>query len=198
MLQYVQAHVARDRPGIPITGPVGLCLHWTGNLSVGSGAMANRNWCQNGARDYAMSVHYFVNSLFIVECVPPTEVAYHCGSSRPTPLALQKFGGKQNLYLLGVEWCVPADGDGALTYRNVVGLCGYLHARYGWAPDSILRHSDLTTTKLCPAFFVSDYWANRMGFGPSANEAYVKFLRDVRVAAASANVVREVQRVVGW
>lgn len=198
-MNYRQLHLSTGwgRPGIPIIGPAGAVIHWTGNTDVGANAINTRNWFEN-FREYKVSAHLIVDDVNIVEAVPLNEVAYHTGGgASSTPLAKQLFNSSPNRYLLGVEWCVNRDANGAQVYRNVIGTLGYLFARYGWPFDALFRHYDMTT-KWCPAFFVGDQYAAQMGFGTSAAEAWVKFQRDVRIAASSAAVVREVQRAVGW
>lgn len=173
------------RPGKPMADTRGIVVHWTANLRPGANAIANRNWFES-FRGYKVSAHYIVDDTRVVLCVPEKEIAYHAGTATK-PGALALFGKSPNNHSIGIEWCVNEDSNGGETYRNVVGLCGDLMARYGWGPGNLLRHYDVTG-KICPAFFVDDRWAERMGFAGGAAHAWQQFRRDVTVAARAAEV----------
>lgn len=192
-MRYIKAHLTPGwgRPGLAIKGPVGVVLHWTGNTSKGANAMANRDWFES-FRGYKVAAHLLVDDKAIVEAVPFNEIAYHAGSAtNNTPLAKQLFNSQQNAYLLGLEWCVNQDSNGAETYRNVIGVMGFLFSLYGWGFDKMFRHYDMTG-KLCPAFFCDDQIARQFGMGNSAQEAWIKFQRDVRVATSGIRTYREI------
>lgn len=195
-MQYVKAPLTPGwgRPGLPIVGPMGVAIHWTGNENIGANAMANRDWCES-FRGYKVAAHLFVDDKTIVEAVPLNEIAYHCGSATSnTELAKTMFNSQQNKYLIGVEWCVNRDANMAQTYRNMIGITSYLFAVFGWDFSMLFRHYDMTG-KLCPAFFSDNQYSMRYGLGPSALDAWVKFQRDIRVATSGIRAYREITGV---
>jgi len=148
-----------------------------------------RDWYEH-QRAYKVSAHYVVDDRRIVQCVPEAEIAYHTGKATREP-GLSVFGSYPNNDSLSLEWCVNSDGDGGQTYRNVVGLCGEICSRYAWEPENLLRHYDITG-KTCPAFFVDDDWARRLGYETGAASAWQRFRRDVAIATRAALVGRVV------
>jgi N-acetylmuramoyl-L-alanine amidase CwlA len=177
------------RPGARREGPRGLVIHWTADLRTGANARAVRDWYERN-RAYKVSAHYVVDDRSIVQCVPESEVAYHTGKAVRQP-GLSFLGRYPNNSALAVEWCVNSDGDGAETYRNVVGLCGAICSSYGWGAEKLFRHYDITG-KLCPAFFVDDDWARRLGYETGADGAWQRFRRDVTIATRAVLVGRVV------
>jgi N-acetylmuramoyl-L-alanine amidase len=138
--------VGHNRPGIKLE-PKGVVIHYTANPQKGANAIANRNYFENHPKIYA-SAHYVVDDTYVIKCIPENEVAWHCGENK-TKLAIEKFDGNQNKYLIGIEMCVNSDGDWEKTYQNTIELVVDILNRYGWTIDDILRHYDLTN-KACP------------------------------------------------
>jgi N-acetylmuramoyl-L-alanine amidase CwlA len=184
MVEFVPALLTPgfSRSGRPLQ-PRGIVLHWTANLKQGADAMANRNWFESW-RGYKVSSHYIVDDRRIVGCIPESEIAF--GAGRATqPLGLALFGPTPNNHAIHIEWCVNAGSNGGETYKNAVALCGDILARYGWGVDRLLRHFDCTG-KICPAMFVTDEWARKMGFQQGAVAAWSQFRRDCVIATRAA------------
>lgn len=139
-----------SRPGTKIGKIKNIAIHWVGN--AGSSAIANRNYFESlkDKKSYASS-HYIIGlDGEIIQCVPETEVAYHCNSA--------------NSYSIGIENCHP-DWEGkfnARTYSSLVELCADLCKRYNLDPvTALIRHYDITK-KDCPHYYVKNTqeWVN--------------------------------------
>ncbi len=151
-----------SRPQIKLRGVYGLVLHYVGN--AGTSALFNRNYFESrkhGKTGYG-SAHFIVDlSGMALVCIPPNEVAYHCGENKQqghlyTQFAISKFGWWPNGCTLGIEMC-HADVAGRLTDETLdttCTLCACLCSQFNLSPnDDIVRHFDITG-KLCPRFWV--------------------------------------------
>lgn len=147
----------------------GVVMHWTANTQKGADALRNRNYFNNGAPDEkgrprAASAHYVVDSKTIIQCLPETEVGFHCGDKpmgryKPAGLALMKgySGLTPNYFTLGVEMCVNSDGKWDMTYENSVALAAELLVKHGLRVESDLyRHFDITGKK-CPDMMIDEH-----------------------------------------
>jgi len=144
-------------------------IHWTAN--PGADANQNRNFFENksnGKTGYG-SAHYIVGQNGeVIQCIPETEVAYHCGSSLLDPasgkvytdLARAKLGEyandpqfqSPNNCTFGIELC-PVDNDGNFTeatLKSAAELCAAILKRYNLTTDDILTHQDIVGWKDCP------------------------------------------------
>ena len=176
------------RPGTPLKEVRGVVVHWTANLDKGADALANRSFFESlNKNPNPVSAHYIVDDKRIVQCVPETEVTYHCGAKKYNPDALALLGPYPNATTISVESCVNVDGNGGDVYKNTVGLCGDIVARHNLLLSRLFTHF-MVTGKHCPAYFVEDEWAEKMGFGGSAEAAWQTFRRDVRIAARACEV----------
>lgn len=111
------------------------------------------------------SAHYFVDTHDIVQSVPDTGRAWHCGvdySGGKAPY----WGKCTNDNSLGVELCCYQDASGVWrfapeTVNNAVQLVRELMDTYSIDVDHIVRHYDVCH-KNCPAPFVRDAaaWTN--------------------------------------
>ncbi|MBO6300830.1 MAG: N-acetylmuramoyl-L-alanine amidase [Ruminiclostridium sp.] len=146
---------------------MGIVMHWTANPNAT--AVQNRNYFEsrkNGTNGYG-SAHYIIGTDGgIVQCVPESEVAYHCGSSQPDPEsgrvytdeARRRFGryatagSSPNHVTIGIELC-PTDWAGNFTQATLgaaAELCADICTRHGLAPDDITTHHDVVGWKDCP------------------------------------------------
>lgn len=162
------------RPHIPITSK-GLVIHWTANERKGADAQANRSYFNQPTT--IASAHYIVDDKQIIRCVPEREMAYHVGAKTYKADALAKLSSYPNNCTIGIEMCVNQDGDFRAMYERTVKLAADILQRYGWSVDNLWRHFDITG-KNCPAYFVSDAYAQRY-FGQSAAAAWGQFRKDV-------------------
>lgn len=146
------------RPRRKIT-PKGLVVHWVAN--PGTSAMANRNYFENGVSEEKQnwaSAHYVVDDNNIIQCIPDDEMAYHVGATTYNQATLKKFGTTYpNDCLIGIEMChTDWDGHyGAGTWANAVWLAAHLCLKWGFTPNEIVRHYDVTW-KECPRLMVRD------------------------------------------
>ena len=127
-----------------------LVVHYTGAPGT-----ARNNGAYFASRgDIGASAHYFVDALDIVQSVPDSGRAWHCGA------AVYKHPECRNDNSIGVELCCYTNGDGTWyfapgTVDNAVQLVRCLMAQYGIDIDNVVRHYDVTG-KVCPEPFVRD------------------------------------------
>ncbi|NHM25444.1 hypothetical protein G7K71_08550 [Desulfofundulus sp. TPOSR] len=173
-----------NRPGRKIK-PKAVVVHWTANTNRGANARANRDYFETHPQD-KVSAHWIVDDREAILCIPEDEMAYHVGARVYRPEALQKLSRYPNDCTIGVEICVNADADFAVTYRNAVDLVADILRRYGWGVDRIWRHYDVTG-KDCPRFFVNDATARQYGFA-GAESAWSGFKKDVQAVLIGRKV----------
>ena len=151
-----------SRPQIAIKPVRGIVIHYVEN--PGTSAMFNRNFFEHrklGKTGYG-SAHFIIDlSGEVVLCIPPNEVAYHCGENRAagfyyTDLATDRFWPWPNACTLGVEFC-HLDRLGHYTEETLESgrhLLASLCELHDLDPAfDIVRHFDITG-KPCPKFFV--------------------------------------------
>lgn len=181
-----------SRPGSRLRQVLGVVMHWTANPHAD--ALANVRFFENrkaGTAGYG-SAHYVIGQTGeVVRCIPETEVAYHCGSSKPDPasgkvytdLARGLFGAyctastSPNFCTLGVEMC-PTDEAGSFTEATeaaAVELVADMLRRYKLGTRSVVTHHGVVGWKDCPRL-----WVNR----PELFEAF-----KLKVAVAICEVV---------
>lgn len=127
-----------------------LVVHYTGAPGT-----ARNNGAYFASRgDIGASAHYFVDAQDIVQSVPDSGRAWHCGA------ASYRHPECRNDNSLGVELCCYPNGDGTWyfepeTVANAVQLIRTLMAKYGIDADRVVRHYDVTG-KVCPEPYVRD------------------------------------------
>ena len=127
-----------------------LVVHYTGAPGT-----ARNNGAYFASRgDIGASAHYFVDARDIVQSVPDSGRAWHCGA------AVYKHPECRNDNSIGVELCCYPNVDGTwyfdpATVANAVQLVRSLMAQYGIGIDHVVRHYDVTG-KICPEPFVRD------------------------------------------
>jgi N-acetylmuramoyl-L-alanine amidase len=167
MLEVIEAFLTPNkwsRPQIAIKPVRGIVMHYVEN--PGTSAMFNRNYFESrkkGKLGFG-SAHFIVDLTgIVILCIPPNEVAYHCGESKQqgyvyTAFALQKFGVWPNACTLGVEMC-HLDREGRFTddtIRAAAKLISCLCERHDLDPiNDVVRHYDITS-KPCPLWWVQN------------------------------------------
>ena len=127
-----------------------LVVHYTGAPGT-----ARNNGAYFASRgDIGASAHYFVDAQDIVQSVPDSGRAWHCGA------ASYRHPECRNDNSIGVELCCYTNGDGTWyfapgTVDNAVQLVRSLMAQYGIDIDHVVRHYDVTG-KVCPEPYVRD------------------------------------------
>ena len=127
-----------------------LVIHFTAN----DGDTAKNNADYFARENISTSAHYFVDENEVWQSVRDADIAWHCGT-RGTyfhPYC-------RNANSIGIELCSRMQ-DGKYYFRDgtvdqAVQLVRTLMARYGIAPDHVVRHYDVTH-KNCPAPFVEN------------------------------------------
>ena len=127
-----------------------LVVHYTGAPGT-----ARNNGAYFASRgDIGASAHYFVDAQDIVQSVPDSGRAWHCGASA------YKHPECRNDNSIGVELCCYQDAAGRWrfdpeTVANAVQLIRTLMAQYNIDIDHVVRHYDVTG-KICPEPYVRD------------------------------------------
>lgn len=127
-----------------------LVVHYTGAPGT-----ARNNGAYFASRgDIGASAHYFVDAQDIVQSVPDSGRAWHCGA------ASYRHSECRNDNSIGVEMCCYPNVDGTwyfdpATVDNAVLLIRALMAQYNIDIDHIVRHYDVTG-KICPEPYVRD------------------------------------------
>ena len=127
-----------------------LVVHYTGAPGT-----ARNNGAYFASRgDIGASAHYFVDAQDIVQSVPDSGRAWHCGA------ASYRHPECRNDNSIGVELCCYQDAAGQwrfdpATVANAEALVRELMAQYNIDIDHVVRHYDVTG-KVCPEPYVRD------------------------------------------
>lgn len=113
--------------------PECITIHSTGNEK--STAQNERDYLTNPINTNETGYHYVVDDKQIIECIPPSEVAWHAGDGR----------GNGNMKSIGIEIC--ESGDRAVTLKNTIWLIQLLMKRHNI--NKVVRHYDWSK-KICP------------------------------------------------
>ncbi|WP_422486400.1 N-acetylmuramoyl-L-alanine amidase family protein [Gudongella sp. DL1XJH-153] len=117
-----------------------IVVHDTGNPRRGADADAHFNYFNKPGRN--ASAHYFVDSVEILQIVPDSLAAWHCGDGRGRH-------GITNSNSIGVELCINVDGDWEETKKKGTLLIRLLMERHGIPKERVTRHFDVSR-KICP------------------------------------------------
>jgi len=151
-----------SRPQSPII-PWYIVLHWTNSPRTSAHNIRNyfdslKSQVDNEKAVYA-SAHVAVDDKDIVYIIPPTEMAYNCGSLTYSGTKEELFGtAYPNAYTVSIELC-HRDKSGVFSETTL------LHAKlvcvnwcncFNLVPKKhIIRHYDVTG-KLCPKYMVDN------------------------------------------
>lgn len=180
-MNVIQLPLTRNeysRPGKQIREVLGIVMHWT--AAPRQNARQVRDYFESkkdGTTGYG-SAHYVIDqSGEVLQCIPDTETAYHCGSETYTDDARSRFGkycssnSSPNNCTIGVELC-PTDDAGHFTTATItaaVELCAEICSRYQLQADAITTHHDVVGWKSCPKL-----WTEK----PQLFTAFVESVRD--------------------
>lgn len=130
------------RPGIPLTGFLGITVHNTSNWSKGANAISHANYLRNGGKNNYVSWHYVVDKDRAVRCIPENETAWCAGDGA---------NGNGNRKTINIEICDNQDGDIRRATDNAVELCAILLRARGikTANGHLFQHY-YWTRKDCP------------------------------------------------
>ena len=123
-----------------------IVIHYTGNN--GDTAAGNGNYFQKNV--VKTSAHYFVDSTTIVQSVPDSRIAWHCGAK------VYLHREARNANSIGIELCDDVK-DGTVyptqaTIDRALELTRYLMKTYNIPASNVIRHYDVSG-KLCPAYW---------------------------------------------
>ena len=158
-----------SRPQKRIVCVMAIVMHWTANPNAS--AKQNRDYFEarkTGMGGYG-SAHYIIDrDGTVIRCIPESEIAYHCGSSKTDPesghiytdWARKHFGHyalhpavtSPNYVTLGIELC-PTDNAGHFTDETIVSaveLCAKLIKRHKLTTNDITTHHNIVGWKNCP------------------------------------------------
>ncbi len=102
-----------------------LVIHYTGNYSKGSDAMAHLRYLQTATR--FGSAHYFVDDKQIVQVIGDRFVAWSVGDNQGKGRYLN---GCTNSNSISIEMCVNSDGDQEKVYKNTLELTKNLMKKF--------------------------------------------------------------------
>lgn len=165
-----------SRPQVNLHEVKAIVIHWVAN--PGTNAEFNRRFFElrkNGKYGYG-SAHYIVDTDEIIQCIPDSEVAWNCGTTKPisenstqvyTDKARELFGSyainynssSPNYVTLGVEMC-HEDWTGKFsihvlekTKKLLTNLC----LKYNLDPKTqIFTHNQVVGWKDCPRWFTNN------------------------------------------
>lgn len=160
-----------SRPDRKLKDVLGIVIHWP--QWAGASAKQVRDYFANDIKKEHRygSAHYCVDDT-IIQCIPETEMAYHCGSLRPDPASGKIYTDKArsvfgdyatprlspNMVTLSLEVC-HSDNSGRMTHQtieNVIELVAAMCAMYNLDPASqVLRHYDVVGWKDCPRWWAT-------------------------------------------
>jgi N-acetylmuramoyl-L-alanine amidase CwlA len=120
------------RPGIALQSVFSITIHWIGPYPNQAVDTPRAWWVKSGLQ---ASAHYIVKDADVLQCIPTSEVAWHCGS-------------KGNYTSLGIE-VVPASIQGEFSETSIATLKELL----GTLPHVELRRHYDWTGKDCPLWY---------------------------------------------
>jgi N-acetylmuramoyl-L-alanine amidase len=137
-----------SRPGIKMTSPKAVVIHWTAN--PGSSAQENRDYFEGlkDSKETKASAHFVIGLKGeVIQMIPCSEIAY---ANYP-----------RNSDTISIE-CCTRDSSGkfsSATYDTVVKLAAWLCKAFQISPEQVIRHYDVSG-KDCPKYYVDhpDDW----------------------------------------
>lgn len=199
MITITDMLISKNRPFRKLVALKAIIIHWTANTNRGANAKANARYFNsdqymiksNGQKvKISASAHYVVDDIQIIRCIPDNEVGYHVGSKAGyKELVYTKMGvprsGSPNNYCIGIEMCVNADSDFAVTRQNTIELTRYLLKEHNLTIDNVFRHFDITG-KDCPKMMLDNtIW---QAFLDEINEQEAEGQIKLRVNTVKLNV----------
>lgn len=121
--------VGKKRPGYKFM-KTSITIHSTDNPR--STPQNERDYLTNPINQSYVGYHYVVGDSHIIECIPPSELAYHCGN---------KNGNK---YSIGIEMVETGNRDKVID--NTIELTKYLQRIFNISNDNVVRHHDWVQT----------------------------------------------------
>lgn len=122
-----------------------IVIHETDNTNRGANAEAHARAQYNGYFT-DMSVHYYTDKDGVYQAAEHTCKCWHVGR---TYVSSPNVPACNNNNSIGIEICVPSDGDYTKARNNAIALVQYLISSTGIPASRVIRHYD-AKGKYCP------------------------------------------------
>jgi len=153
------------RPGILLSNPTSITIHWIGPYPNQVPADVIKWWTRADLQPaQAASAHYIIKDELCVQCIPEGEVAWHCGC-------------KGNYTSIGIE-VIPVNKIGEFSADTIATLQQLLKH----LPQvELKRHYDWTG-KDCPRYYtnVTDLFTDRQPNPPGGDERWTELVKELR------------------
>lgn len=146
-----------SRVGKPLNKMFGVVVHYVGvNGQRPEDTVAYFESLKNGTNQVYASAHYVIGTDGNgVQCIPDTEVAYHCGAKEYREGIVERLSAYPNYTTVGIEMCHNANGFTEETLDTTAKLVAQILVQNDLEITDVYRHYDITG-KMCPKFFVDD------------------------------------------
>lgn len=146
-----------SRIGKPLNKLLGVVVHYVGaNFQKPENTVAYFESLKNGKNQIYASAHYVIGTDGNgINCIPDTEVAYHCGAREYKKGIVERLSAYPNYTTIGIEMCHTDKGFTEETLETSAKLVAQIISENGLDVSDVYRHYDITG-KICPKFFVDD------------------------------------------
>lgn len=146
-----------SRVGKPLNKTLGVVVHYVAvNNQRPEQTVEYFEWLKKGINQIYASAHYVIGTDGNgIQCIPDTEVAYHCGAKEYKPGIVEKLSAYPNYTTIGIEMCHTSKGFTEETLETVSSLIAQIIEEHNLTINDVYRHFDITG-KICPKFFVED------------------------------------------
>lgn len=144
-----------SRVGKPLNKLLGVVIHYVGvNNQRPEQTVAYFESLKYGKNQIYASAHYVIGTDGNgIQCIPDTEVAYHCGAKLYKPGIVEKLSQYPNYTTIGIELCHTPNGFTEETLETASNLVAQILLENDLLINDVYRHYDITG-KICPKFFV--------------------------------------------
>lgn len=146
-----------SRVGKPLNKLLGVVVHYVGaNNQKAENTVGYFESLKNGKNQIYASAHYVIGiDGNGINCIPDTEVAYHCGAKEYKKGIVEKLSAYPNYTTIGIEMCHTEKGFSEETLKTTAKLVAQILVENDLTISDVYRHYDITG-KLCPKFFVEN------------------------------------------
>lgn len=152
-----------SRVGKNLNKLLGVVVHYVGvNNQKAEDTVAYFESLKDGKNQVYASAHYVIGTDGNgIQCIPDTEVAYHCGAKEYKPGIVERLSHYPNYATIGIEMCHTQNGFTEETLETTAKLVAQILIENDLTISDLYRHFDITG-KMCPKFFVEDenQWNN--------------------------------------
>lgn len=146
-----------SRVGKSLNKLLGVVVHYVAvNYQKPESTVAYFESLKYGKDDRYASAHYVIGiDGNGINCIPDTEVAYHCGAKEYKKGIVEKLSAYPNYTTIGIEMCHTEKGFSEETLKTTAKLVAQILVENDLTISDVYRHYDITG-KLCPKFFVEN------------------------------------------